>query len=394
MAIDQQRFGRFVAALRKEKEWTQKQLAEQIGVSDKAVSKWERGLSLPDIGLLEPLAGALGVTVAELLHGERLAEPLPPQAVEALVTDAVRLGRAGFCADPGRRLRWIGLVAAGLLVLGGELLAAARLGGQPMDSLFVGRQGLAPLLAAGMALMLSFLPDTLPAYYDQYKVDSISYGPIRLHLPGVQFNNRNWPYVKRAGLTAMLVLVVGFFPLQLGVEAAFPTLPAAARLALSLGAVLGGLFVPMMVAAVRHGGTPGAGRTAAVHAAAVAAMVCAALLTVGSLGAAGSGFRLNYWEQKGAAGWQARYDGFSGRRSGRLRGEGPLELTVETEAGALTVTVTDEAGRTLLQQTARTDAAWQLADPGPVRVTVEGEEHRGGFTVSYKQPGGQSAGGG
>ena len=118
MAIDQQRFGRFVAALRKEKEWTQKQLAEQIGVSDKAVSKWERGLSLPDIGLLEPLAGALGVTVAELLHGERLAEPLPPQAVESLVTDAVRLGRAGFCADPGRRLRWIGLVAAGLLEIG------------------------------------------------------------------------------------------------------------------------------------------------------------------------------------------------------------------------------------------------------------------------------------
>ena len=50
--------------------------------------------------------------------------------------------------------------------------------------------------------------------------------------------------------------------------------------------------------------------------------------------------------------------------------------------------------RTLLQQTARTDAAWQLADPGPVRVTVEGEEHRGGFTISYKQPDGQSAGGG
>lgn len=67
---------------------------------------------------------------------------------------------------------------------------------------------------------------------------------------------------------------------------------------------------------------------------------------------------------------------------------------METEAGALTVTVTDEAGRTLLQQTARTDAAWQLADPGPVRVTVEGEEHRGGFTISYKQPGEQSAGGG
>ena len=43
--IDNARFGAFVAALRKEKGWTQKQLAEQIGVSDKAVSKWERGVS-------------------------------------------------------------------------------------------------------------------------------------------------------------------------------------------------------------------------------------------------------------------------------------------------------------------------------------------------------------
>ena len=75
--IDNARFGAFVARLRKEKGLTQRQLAELVGVSDKAVSKWERGLSLPDISLLEPLADALGVTVAELLHGERLDAPLP-----------------------------------------------------------------------------------------------------------------------------------------------------------------------------------------------------------------------------------------------------------------------------------------------------------------------------
>ena len=115
MAIDQQRFGQFVAALRKEKGWTQKQLAARIGVSDKAVSKWERALSLPDISLLEPLAAALGVTVAELLHGERLAAPLEPQQVEALVTGAVQLGQHGFHSDPLRRLRWLGVLAAGVL---------------------------------------------------------------------------------------------------------------------------------------------------------------------------------------------------------------------------------------------------------------------------------------
>ncbi len=54
--IDNQKFGAFVAMLRKEKGYTQKELAERLFLSDKAVSKWERGLSLPDIALLEPLA--------------------------------------------------------------------------------------------------------------------------------------------------------------------------------------------------------------------------------------------------------------------------------------------------------------------------------------------------
>ena len=103
--IDNARFGAFVARLRKEKGLTQRQLAELVGVSDKAVSKWERGLSLPDISLLEPLAGTLGVTVAELLHGERLDAPLPPRQVEALVTGAVQLGQAQRPVDGARRLR-------------------------------------------------------------------------------------------------------------------------------------------------------------------------------------------------------------------------------------------------------------------------------------------------
>lgn len=55
---------------RKAKGLTQKQLAEQLGVTDKAVSKWERGNGYPDISYLEPLAGALGLTVSELLKGK------------------------------------------------------------------------------------------------------------------------------------------------------------------------------------------------------------------------------------------------------------------------------------------------------------------------------------
>ena len=59
-----------IRSLREAKGMTQAELAAHIGVSDKAVSKWETAKGLPDISLLEPLAGALGVSVAELLSGQ------------------------------------------------------------------------------------------------------------------------------------------------------------------------------------------------------------------------------------------------------------------------------------------------------------------------------------
>lgn len=59
--------GRFIAALRREKGLTQKQLAQMLAVTDKAVSRWETGKGLPDTALLAPLATALDVSVGELL---------------------------------------------------------------------------------------------------------------------------------------------------------------------------------------------------------------------------------------------------------------------------------------------------------------------------------------
>ena len=65
--MDKTQFGAFVAQNRKELGWTQKELAEKLHVTDKAVSKWERGLSYPDVTLLEPLAGVFGMGVTELV---------------------------------------------------------------------------------------------------------------------------------------------------------------------------------------------------------------------------------------------------------------------------------------------------------------------------------------
>ena len=62
-----------VRQLREERNLTQAELAEQIGVSSKTVSKWETGKGLPDITLLQPLAQALGISVIELMNGEQIS---------------------------------------------------------------------------------------------------------------------------------------------------------------------------------------------------------------------------------------------------------------------------------------------------------------------------------
>ena len=72
--MDAYKFGCFVAERRKELNMTQKDLAAKIQVTDKAVSRWERGLGFPDINSLEPLADALGVSMMELMKSERIIE--------------------------------------------------------------------------------------------------------------------------------------------------------------------------------------------------------------------------------------------------------------------------------------------------------------------------------
>lgn len=61
-------FGSFLAQTRRKRNMTQAELAEQLHVTDKAVSRWERGIGLPDVNTLEPLADALGLTLADLMH--------------------------------------------------------------------------------------------------------------------------------------------------------------------------------------------------------------------------------------------------------------------------------------------------------------------------------------
>lgn len=86
--MDNKKMAQFISQLRKEKNLTQRQLAGQLNVTDKAVSKWERGLSCPDISLLPALSDILGVTTGELLNGAKAELSVPE--METIVETALQ----------------------------------------------------------------------------------------------------------------------------------------------------------------------------------------------------------------------------------------------------------------------------------------------------------------
>ncbi|MBP3840732.1 MAG: helix-turn-helix transcriptional regulator [Bacilli bacterium] len=72
--MNQEKIGKFIVELRKEKKLTQQELADKLGVTDRAVSHWENGRRLPDYSLLKDISTELSVSINELLSGERLSE--------------------------------------------------------------------------------------------------------------------------------------------------------------------------------------------------------------------------------------------------------------------------------------------------------------------------------
>ena len=92
--MDSDKFGRFVAERRKELNMTQKDLAAKIQVTDKAVSKWERGLGFPDINSIEDLANALELSIVELMRSEKELKETAVNEVGETVNDVVRVATA------------------------------------------------------------------------------------------------------------------------------------------------------------------------------------------------------------------------------------------------------------------------------------------------------------
>ncbi|MBE6113652.1 MAG: helix-turn-helix transcriptional regulator [Erysipelotrichaceae bacterium] len=87
--MEQEKIGKFIATLRKEKNMTQMELANRIQVSDRTISKWERGRGLPELSLLVPLCEVLEISVNELLSGERLSKEVYQEHLEENILNTI-----------------------------------------------------------------------------------------------------------------------------------------------------------------------------------------------------------------------------------------------------------------------------------------------------------------
>ena len=88
--MDQLKIGKFISECRKTKNLTQMQLAEKLGITDKAISKWERGIAMPDPSIMLELCDILGISVNELLSGEKISMENNNQKNEQLLLDMVK----------------------------------------------------------------------------------------------------------------------------------------------------------------------------------------------------------------------------------------------------------------------------------------------------------------
>ena len=130
--MDNIKTGALIRERRKEKGLTQRELAERLHVTDRAVSKWERGLCAPDIALLEPLSEALDLSVLQLISGERVRTEEPEAKAEAAARSAIAYSRAELMRKLRTlRLRHVALAAAALAVLALIVFAALWRSGLP-----------------------------------------------------------------------------------------------------------------------------------------------------------------------------------------------------------------------------------------------------------------------
>lgn len=144
--MDQKKIGSFIAECRKEHNLTQVELAQKLGVTDRSVSNWENGKNMPDLSLFKPLCDELGITINELMSGERIEEECYQKKLEENIVNTIAYSTQKKTCPI--RIPVL-LVAGGLLVLFSALLLFPKESSWCSVSSFLGMV----VFAVGIALL-------------------------------------------------------------------------------------------------------------------------------------------------------------------------------------------------------------------------------------------------
>ncbi|MBQ1269493.1 MAG: helix-turn-helix transcriptional regulator [Clostridia bacterium] len=145
--MDQIKIGKLIAECRKAKNLTQIQLSEKLGITDKAISKWERGIAMPDTAIMLELCGILGISVNELLSGEKISMENNQNSEQLLLEMAKELERKNKTVWTAM---WIIMSVSMVALIGGLMLVAYFVPEGPW------------MLAAILAICVVFL---IPCFY-------------------------------------------------------------------------------------------------------------------------------------------------------------------------------------------------------------------------------------
>ncbi len=158
--MDQQKIGAFIAECRRKRGYTQLQLSEMLGITDRAISKWETGKSLPDASIMLKLCEILKITVNELLCGEELTMKDYEKEMENRLIEMVKQKE-----ESDKRLlafEWV-IAALSLLVLFIPILIAILL---PMEEWKAVAFSLSGLLPALIGLLLAVKIEQVAGFYE------------------------------------------------------------------------------------------------------------------------------------------------------------------------------------------------------------------------------------
>ena len=389
--IDKVKFGAFVSELRKEKGITQKELAGKLFISDKAISKWETGHSVPDITLLVPLAEVLDVTVTELLECKKIekAESLNVEQAEDLVKKVIGLSEEEKGIRPQFDMKKAILFFGALLLSVLQLLVLHHMEYMQYFEIFVGfTVGMCALFGA---YFWFFIKEKLPAYYDENKINVYVDGMMHMNMPGVYFNNSNWPYIVKAvriwSLLGMTVFPIAFVVLSSMLSKYRPT----SDVLLTLIFILGGLFIPIYTLGRKHMYTAESirieheanvkkGKSAIL----AVVVILVILLVTGNIGVTRSqALRIKSKEFATKTQWSVEHqfcDGYMSRTM-QAANEEDVQIVVVTEEGNISIKIEDMDGNVIFEQEEIPSGNYPVKLDGKYKVRVEFEDHRGSFYI-------------